>query len=67
MVRNMAREAKNVGEIKNFNMRIPKELWMFLKSEAASKETSMTDIIVACVGKYKKRIEKKLTTQDANV
>ena len=63
----MAREAKDVGEIKNFNMRIPKELWMFLKSEAAAKETSMTDIIVACVEKYKKRIEKKLTPSDTDV
>lgn len=59
--------AKEAGEIKNFNMRIAKELWMFLKSEAAAKETSMTDIIVACVEKHKKNIEKKLTRTDTDV
>jgi hypothetical protein len=56
--------AKEAGDIKNFNMRIRKELWMFLKIEASTKETSMTDIIVACIEKHKKSIEKKLTPRD---
>lgn len=48
-------------ELKNFNMRMPKEIWLFLKHTSAHKGISMTDIIVACVEKYKKRIESKLT------
>lgn len=60
----MAKEAK---EIKNFNMRIEKDLWMFLKAEAAETETSMTDIISACVAKLKKNKEKRLTHQDTHV
>lgn len=51
----MSKEAK---EIKNFNMRIEKDLWMFLKAEAAETETSMTDIISACVENLR-RIKKR--------
>lgn len=59
--------AKEHKEIKNFNMRIDKDLWMFLKAEAAATETSMTDIISACVDKLKRKKEKKLTQSDAHV
>lgn len=59
--------SKEATEIKNFNMRISKDLWLFLKHEAATKDTSMTDIIVSCVEKHKKRIENKLTRTDTNV
>lgn len=59
--------SKQASEIKIFNMRIAKELWMFLKAEAAAKETSMTNIIVACVEKHKKKIESKLTHTDTHV
>lgn len=53
--------------MKSFNMRIEKGLWMFLKSEAAASETTMTDIISACVEKLKKKKEKKLTLKGADV
>jgi len=59
--------ARDAGEIKNFNMRIDKELWLFLKSQAAAKETSMTDIIVSCIEKHKRIIEKKLTRTNTDV
>lgn len=53
--------AKQAPEMKCFNMRIAKDLWVFLKNEATATETSMTDIISACVVKHKKLIERKLT------
>lgn len=60
----MAQDAK---EIKNFNMRLDKELWMFLKAEAAATECSMTDIISDCVKKLKRKKQNKLTQSDAHV
>lgn len=48
-------------EMKAFQMRVPKDIWLFLKHEAAEKETSMVEIILSCVRKYKKNEEKKLT------
>lgn len=54
-------------DIKNFNMRLDKELWMFLKTEAAEKECSMTDIISSCVTKLKTKKENKLTRTAAHV
>jgi len=54
-------------EIKTFNMRMPKDIWMFLKKTAAEQEESMTDIIVRCVKKYKKKFDDKLTSDDTSV
>lgn len=48
-------------EIKNFNIRIPKETWLFLKKTAMEQERSMVDIIMSCVDKYKRKCENKLT------
>ena len=59
--------SKESIEIKNFNMRISKDLWLFLKHEAATKDTSMTDIIVSCIEKHKKKVESKLTRTDTDV
>lgn len=58
---------KEQVDVKHFNMRMPRDLWLFLKHSAASQGTSMTDIIVDCLDKYKKKIEKKLTETDAYV
>jgi predicted HicB family RNase H-like nuclease len=59
--------AKENKDIKTFNMRMPKDMWMFLKMKAADQEVSMTDIIVRCVGKYKRKFENKLTESDTSV
>lgn len=40
-------------------MRLPKEVWMFLKKSAAAQELSMTDIIVTSLDMYKKKMEKQ--------
>lgn len=58
---------KEVVEIKCFNMRMPKHLWIFLKHLSATKGISMTDIIIERVDKYKKRLESRLTNTDTKV
>ncbi len=59
--------AKNNSDIKTFNMRMPKDTWLFLKKQAAAQECSMTDIIIRCVEKYKKKFDDKLTPSDTDV
>ena len=59
--------AKPSTEIKTFNMRIPKDIWMFLKKQAALQECSMTDIIIRCIEKYKKKFDDRLTQEDTDV
>lgn len=59
--------SKKREEIKTFNMRMPKDIWMFLKKTAAEQEESMTTIIVRCVKKYKKKFDDKLTKDDTSV
>ena len=50
---------KDISDLKTFTMRMPKDLWMYLKNTAAAQEESMTDIIVRCVDKQKRRAENK--------
>ncbi len=54
---------KDTPELKIFTMRMPKDIWIFLKNTAVLQEQSMTDIVVGCVQKYKKKLEKKNSTQ----
>lgn len=53
--------SKDIKEIKTFNVRLPKDTWLFLKKTAAEQGVSMTDIIIRCVEKYRKKLENKLT------
>ncbi len=53
--------------IKSFNVRMPKETWKFLKRVSLEQERSMMDVINECVEKYRKRLENKLTYDDAQV
>lgn len=48
---------------KMFNVRIPVELWSFLKKDAIDKEVSLNCLITTLADKYKKRCERKLTSQ----
>ena len=48
---------------KMFNVRIPVELWSFLKKDAVDKEVSLNCLITTLADKYKKRCERKLTSQ----
>jgi predicted HicB family RNase H-like nuclease len=55
-------------EKKSFNVRISKELWVFLKNESARTEKSMIELIENCIIKMKSKAEKKsLTSCDADV
>lgn len=43
--------------IKTFNVRIPKELWLFLRKHSIDLEISMNQIIVNCMMSYKNKNE----------
>lgn len=53
--------------VKAFQIRLDKEVWMFLKLLSARQERSMNLIIEECVNKYKKRFDKVLTGSDTTV
>lgn len=61
------RTVKMKKEIRTFNIRIPKDLWIFLKKEAMKEESSMAEIIIQLINKKKKKIEKKLTNIGTHV
>lgn len=50
---------KATTERKTFNMQMSKDLWMFLKGTSATQERSMTEIVVTCLERYRKRLEGK--------
>ena len=52
-----------IEELKSYNIRIPKDMWLFLKYNSLEKEESMNSIINKLLIKYKKRIENKLTNE----
>jgi predicted HicB family RNase H-like nuclease len=54
-------------ELKNFNVRLPKDLWMFLKSQSALQEISMIDIIKKALEDYKIKVEYSLTISGTRV
>ena len=58
---------KKNNDIRTFNMRVPKEIWLFLKKTSAAQEISMTEIIIRCITKYKKKLDNKLTDSDTYV
>lgn len=53
--------------VKSFNLRMQKEIWMWLKSQSVVEELSMTDIVIHLIEKYKNKCEKVLTNKDALV
>lgn len=55
-------------EEKTFNVRLPKELWTFLKKKSMQEEISMAKIIHKSISRMKKKDDKKkLTKNDADV
>lgn len=53
--------------LKTMNIRVPKELWIFLKNESMELEKPMNEIIVGMIERKKKNKEKRLTDSDAMV
>jgi predicted DNA-binding protein len=45
--------------IKAFQVRLPKDIWVFLKKISAEQERSMNTIIQECVNKYIKKVDSK--------
>lgn len=50
--------------LRSFHLRIPKDTWLFLRKQAAAQEITMTEIILRCVDKYKKKFDNKLKSDD---
>ena len=57
---NTTKMKNDTKDIKALNIRIPKDLWVFLRKAALDQETSMNEIIIRCVEKYRKKIENKV-------
>lgn len=56
--------SKKYDDVKIFSVRMPKEIWLFLKTASIDSGFTMNDIIVDCMNKYKNKVEKKLTKQN---
>jgi len=52
---------------KTLTLRIPPELWSFLKKRAVDHETSLNDVIVDRLIKFKDKCEKRLHSSDTVV
>ena len=44
---------------KSFTIKIPHELWLFVKKTAADKDTTMNNLLIELVKKAKERQDKK--------
>lgn len=56
-----------MDEIKVLSLRMQKDLWKFLRTQAFKRETSITELINRQLTIYKKKYEKKLTKSDTVV
>lgn len=56
--------AKTAQGHHTFNMRIDKDILMFLKQTALKQDCSMTSLVSRLLSDYKKRIEKKQSSID---
>ena len=54
-------------DYKSFQVKLPRETWLFLKYTALEQDKSMMAIIVQCLEKYKKKLASKLTAKDIDV
>jgi len=50
-----------MSNIKAFQIRMPRDLWVFLKKKSITKEKPMNVLIIELLEKDKKNSEKKLT------
>lgn len=51
---------KNDKKVKTFVVRLPRDLWLFLRKHSVDIECSMNKIILECMDSYKEKNEKKL-------
>ena len=52
-------ENKYMAQIKAFQIRLPREMWIFLKHKSMDKNTSMNGLIMKYIEKDMKRIKEK--------
>lgn len=50
---------KVVTNIKSLNIRMPKELWVFLKRRSIDQERTMNEIINELIRKYESKFDNK--------
>ena len=50
----------NTALDKSFNIRLPKDLWVFLKKLSADQETSMNEIVITLIKRHRKNVEKRI-------
>ncbi len=50
---------KKDNDIKTFNLRIPRKLWVFLRNVSTNNDTSLNAIITKLIENYEKKLEKK--------
>lgn len=51
-------------EIKATSIRLPKDLWLFLKRRSSEREMNANQLIIELLTKYKNKCEKRLTDGD---
>jgi hypothetical protein len=49
------------------NIRVPRDIWLFYRRLSVEQGRSMTEIICDRLEKYKKKIENRLNSDEANV
>lgn len=49
---------KDEEDIKVYNMRMPRDTWLFLKKTSAEQGIPMSEIILRCIERYRKKLEK---------
>ncbi len=54
-------------ELKNFSIRMPKDLWVFLKMITIESEESMADIVNNCLRRYKNKVEAVIEKKKSNI
>lgn len=53
--------ARNDANNKCINLRLNKEMWVWLKHQSAAQELSMNEIITQSILRYKKKFDNRLT------
>lgn len=64
---NNNRKDNDMEEFKGMSLRLPKELWLFLKYKSIKTETSINSLIIKYIERAKKSSKKKLTKGDTTI
>lgn len=54
-------------DLKQFTMRMPRDVWLFLKADCAQRGISMSSLILYCVNKHKSKLEKAAKNKETNI